>query len=420
MMESEDVSTPLVKGLRNGDVPQPLPRMHRYRALLLTFMCAQILLGAGVVYGWPALETTLVDLGVYASECAPVHPSVQLKDTTACHAQLLKLNSIYVAASWGCQATGVLGFVLDRIGVKYTMVGSSLALALGAALFGLSSGDGGSGAPAMMNAFLPGLTIMGFAGGGIYLAAQGLANLFPESSRRVALFLITGVFAPSMLVFLLFHLLVIQWNVATLRVLFLGYAIGQVVLAAVSAVVWPHEFQHIEDVLGSQEPVVLDLESPLSGDGEPSLRDDTGHSNPQVPPPAQTGALRSLPDENEGFASGSSGAYGSLRAAGAAPSTAHDSSAAVVPHPPPLPVSPSRKRFTQTFVQQLLDARQVCAAYCHPHGFKRVLTGSRWVSMCLRSGSSHKLRCSASCCCLHSFTLVTCHLRLGDTPTTTT
>ena len=100
------MSTPLVKGLRNGDVPQPLPRMHRYRALLLTFMCAQILLGAGVVYGWPALETTLVDLGVYASECAPVHPSVQLKDTTACHAQLLKLNSIYVAASWGCQAEG--------------------------------------------------------------------------------------------------------------------------------------------------------------------------------------------------------------------------------------------------------------------------------------------------------------------------
>ena len=220
-----------------GPVAPAKPRQSchvRWRIALLALMCFQILVGAGVVYGWPALESTMISVGVYKGACdkhgagGVGSPAAAGMSPRTCHAQLLKLNTIYVAASWGCQASGLLGFVLDKVGMRVTVVGSSLALALGAVLFAMSYGGGGSqggppgSAPAWFDAYLPGLLIMGVAGSGIYLAAQGLGTLFPRSSRRVALFAITGVFAPSMLVFLAFHMLIVQWDVATMRTAFLG------------------------------------------------------------------------------------------------------------------------------------------------------------------------------------------------------
>ena len=210
----------------------------RWRVALLALMCFQILVGAGVVYGWPALESTMIEVGVYAEACdrdssAVAQPSMTA--SIACHKQLLKLNTIYVAASWGCQASGLLGFVLDKVGVRVTVVGSSLALALGSAAFAMSSG-----ANPWFDLFLPGLTLMGVAGSGIYLSAQGLGNLFPAATRRMALFAITGVFAPSMLVFLAFHILVVSEGLITLRSAFLLYVGDGVCVLLLGAVTHTH------------------------------------------------------------------------------------------------------------------------------------------------------------------------------------
>ena len=100
----------------------------------------------------------MIEVGVYAEACdrdssAVAQPSMTA--SIACHKQLLKLNTIYVAASWGCQASGLLGFVLDKVGVRVTVVGSSLALALGSAAFAMSSG-----ANPWFDLFLPGLTLL--------------------------------------------------------------------------------------------------------------------------------------------------------------------------------------------------------------------------------------------------------------------
>lgn len=213
----------------------------RWRWWVLALVSFQVFSAAGVIYGWPALESALIDEGLYADQCATTAtaPAVAEAATGSHHAvcagQLLKLNTMFVAASWGAQAGGLIGFLLDKVGVRVTVVASSLAVAVGAAGFALS-GAGGFG----FDARVPALTLMGLAGNGIYLAAQALGDLFPDHTQ-FALFAISACFAPGTLVFLFFHTAVDSAG-ATLRACFLFYAGFQTLLALVSAFVWPHRF----------------------------------------------------------------------------------------------------------------------------------------------------------------------------------
>ena len=209
----------------------------RWRWAVLAFMCFQVLFGAGVIYGWPALESALIDEHVYASSCdgVSVDPSKTPSHHSLCPAQLLKLNTMFVAASWGAQAGGLLGFVLDKAGVRVTISCSSLAVGVGAVLFGLS-GNNGLG----WDLRVPALTLMGLAGNGLYLAAQALGDLFPDYTQY-ALFAISACFAPGTLLFLVFHAVEDAQGVR-LRTSFLVYGLCQVVLAAISVLVWPARF----------------------------------------------------------------------------------------------------------------------------------------------------------------------------------
>lgn len=240
-----------LSSMRSGLAPAAFgggkPAFVRWRVALLMLSMFQTFVGAGIVYGWPFLELSLIDAGVYSSECTTTTSSTDLGDSTAtpagstggagCPAQLLKLNYIYVAASWGVQAGGLVGFLLDAAGIKLTITSTSAALALAAGLFGFSS--------EALPAWLPALTIMGAAGNGVFMSGQLMGMLFPKNPN-LARFCVTAAFAPGNLVFMFFHFVTHHLHWTSLRVLFLCYAGFQCVLTLISAVVWPHTFEYVD------------------------------------------------------------------------------------------------------------------------------------------------------------------------------
>lgn len=258
-------------------MPSAQPYFVRFRMWLLALICVQVWLGAGIIYGWPELQAALIEEGVYEDLCVPptsaapmaaaagglgvgrdergaggdaggarLGPAAEDPNPThgptvagrrltvpVCHDQLLKLNAIYVAASWGAQASGLLGFVLDRLGVKVTIAAASFGIAASSLVFAMSTQHG-------FNAWLPAMLVMGFCGNGIYLAAQKVGRLFPDYPN-MSLFAITAFFAPGTLVFSFFHALEMH-GVESIKTTFLLYAGFQALLTLVSLAVWPSNF----------------------------------------------------------------------------------------------------------------------------------------------------------------------------------
>ena len=123
-----------------------------------------------------------------------------------------------------------MGFVLDWIGPRATVLVASVLTSLGCALMAVSDGKA-------VDYFLIGYLLLGWAGPSYVAAGVSLANLFP-SYRGAVLSLFPGSFNVSAAVFLVFDLLSVDHFVSR-RTLFLGLGAVSLFVAVVGWRIYP-------------------------------------------------------------------------------------------------------------------------------------------------------------------------------------
>eukprot|EP00936_MAST-01D_sp_MAST-1D-sp1_P000934 g934.t1 len=153
-------------------------------ALALTALgCTQSFLSSGLLFGWPALAIVLRDDGQYRELCEV--------SVVTCAAQQERLNTIFVVAQLST-STGIFahGFVLDRFGPRFdTLLGLTMALC-GTVLLGASDSK-------TFDAFVPGIVLLCFGGGGVHISLFNFCALFPPHLRHTAASAVVGAFVAS-------------------------------------------------------------------------------------------------------------------------------------------------------------------------------------------------------------------------------
>lgn len=156
-----------------------------------------IWLASGIVFGFAALKPVLVAQGVYQHLC-PVEDD-DLKEVP-CDLQDMRLNLIFIAASITANISCLLaGSALDRYGRRICWILSSVSLAIGSLLMGLSFKI------ADFDGYLAGYLLLSFGGTFLFVPSYQLANAFPKHSGFIVA-LITGAFDASAAVFLFYRL----------------------------------------------------------------------------------------------------------------------------------------------------------------------------------------------------------------------
>lgn len=194
----------------------------RWAYVVLAFIQAG--LTAGVIFGWPELETIFVNEGVYADQCA-----ADDKDRP-CKAQVLFFNLLYTIGVFCNNAAALItGIFLDKFGPKLTSLASVFLFMSGCALFMIPTAK----------AYVPGFALLGFSGPGIYVSIMHLNNLFPGHQATVLSFF-SGTFTVSNFVFKVFRILSQDNDWFNLSHLFICFIILLVPFFLIGGIVWPN------------------------------------------------------------------------------------------------------------------------------------------------------------------------------------
>jgi len=124
----------------------------------------------------------------------------------------------------------ITGIFLDRVGPKWTNIGSVLLFFLGCALFTLT------------NAYVtvPAYAMLGLAGPGIYCSIMHLCNLFPGHQASVLSFF-SGTFSASSFIFRVFEIIYKPQRWRNLNYLFLEYIVLLIPIFIVGFFIWPNK-----------------------------------------------------------------------------------------------------------------------------------------------------------------------------------
>lgn len=117
-----------------------------------------------------------------------------------CAEQDMRLNLLFISASISANVSSLLaGSALDRFGRRACWLVSSLLLALGSLMMGLSFSIPG------FHGFLVGNILLAFGGTFLFVSSFQLANAFPKYSGLIVA-LVTGAFDASAAVFLFYRM----------------------------------------------------------------------------------------------------------------------------------------------------------------------------------------------------------------------
>lgn len=197
---SYDVFPPLITSPTIEEKVEHLPAYEVSTARRL----AQVAVGVvtcvtatGVMFGFAALKTVLVNEGVYHNLCTA---DEQDKGIMLCYLQDQKLNLIFIIASVTANMGAlVVGAVLDRYGPKVCGYISAVLLVPGALCMAFND-------RLPLDMLLPGSFLLSMGGTFSFVPSFHLSNTFPRFQGLI-LALITGAFDASAAMFLLFRLL---------------------------------------------------------------------------------------------------------------------------------------------------------------------------------------------------------------------
>ena len=249
------------------DVPQlparspPTPLLRRVpKAAVAALAALHVIVGAGSVYGWTALEPVLLDDGYFTG-----------------HSDAYKTSRSMMVAILGISANALcklpVSAVLDNCGPRFTSALGSLFLIAGALLLGFCDSDSALGA---------GYFLLGFSGPFIQLPCFQFSILFPQHQGAFITLLI-ACFELSTGVFFVFKQLYFLCSVP-LATLFGAYAALGSFLFASAIVLWPGRIEM--ELMTGHPQARCDEEASCA----PIKPDDTtaaGASRPECPEPAE-------------------------------------------------------------------------------------------------------------------------------------
>ena len=116
----------------------------RNRWILITLSVIYILLTSGIIFGWPALSLVLEREGQYAVSHTTIRSNLidiqELckKDSSAnCPSRQKRFSDIFTTGAISIRFASLpLGFVLDLLGPRLTLVSATTFIAFGLLLFG--------------------------------------------------------------------------------------------------------------------------------------------------------------------------------------------------------------------------------------------------------------------------------------------
>ncbi|EHY60776.1 Protein FMP42 [Exophiala dermatitidis] len=165
---------------------------------------AQVIVGvlscvtaSGIVFGFDALKTILIDEKIYRKYCS----AEELRENVrVCYMQDQRLNLIFVIASVTANLSALLvGRILDRHGPRICGIFSAILLALGSLLMAYAQ-------DLPFDVYYAGSFLISLGGTFTFVPTFHLSNTFPRFQGLI-LALVTGAFDASASVFLIFRLL---------------------------------------------------------------------------------------------------------------------------------------------------------------------------------------------------------------------
>eukprot|EP01135_Chromosphaera_perkinsii_P001092 Nk52_evm42s158 gene=Nk52_evmTU42s158 len=165
---------------------------------------------SGVIYGYPALYPALVDSKVYNELCEP--------GEDICKAQDSRLTMLFTLSSSVAPFCNILvGLYMDRYGPRLTGMLCAVVFLAGCVLFASSSTS--------FDGYIPGFTLLGASGPGMFMAGLTLGSKIPEQSGRIMSLHSCGFDASAIVFWFLDKLYFWTDYEATLSILFYSYLI---------------------------------------------------------------------------------------------------------------------------------------------------------------------------------------------------
>ncbi|KAF1364273.1 MFS general substrate transporter [Lizonia empirigonia] len=186
------------------------------RCLQVFCACIYCLLAAGVVFGYAAIKSVLLEEGVYRNRCS----KQELEDNVpVCYEQELRLNLMFTIAAVSTNVVALpVGTILDRYGPRVSGIIGAISITIGSLLFAFA-------AQMPFDAYIPGYFFLALGGPFVFISSFQLSNAFPQYSGLI-LALLTGAFDTSSAIFLFYRLIYQATDGAfTPKDFFLGYLV---------------------------------------------------------------------------------------------------------------------------------------------------------------------------------------------------
>ncbi|ORX50404.1 MFS general substrate transporter [Piromyces finnis] len=199
------------------------------KILLVVFGVFSALTTSGIIFGFQALKSILIENKVYFELCENVEQNGEI---TQCNEQILKFSLMFSLASTATNAFSLpIGYILDKYGPRVSCYIGSILFFLGCLLFGLSGPT--------FNGYLVGFLLLGIAGPFIFISTLHFSTVFPNKSGLIMAAL-TGSFDASSIIFLLFNKLFYYFDRKySIQTFFLIYMIVPVIIFIANSFLMP-------------------------------------------------------------------------------------------------------------------------------------------------------------------------------------
>ncbi|ORX78926.1 MFS general substrate transporter [Anaeromyces robustus] len=199
------------------------------KILLVIFGIFSALTTSGIIFGFQALKSILIENKVYFELCENTEENIEISQ---CNEQILKFSLMFSLASTASSAFSLpIGFILDKYGPRVSCYIGSILLFFGCLLFGLSSPT--------FNGYLVGFLLIGVAGPFIFISTLNFSTVFPNKSGLIMAAL-TGSFDASAAIFLLFNKLFYFFDKKySIQSFFLVYTIIPIIIFIANSLLMP-------------------------------------------------------------------------------------------------------------------------------------------------------------------------------------
>jgi len=199
------------------------------KILLVVFGVFSALTTSGIIFGFQALKSILIENKVYFELCESTEQDGEI---TQCNEQILKFSLMFSLSSTATNAFSLpIGFILDKYGPRVSCYIGGILFFFGCLLFGLSGPT--------FNGYLIGFLLLGIAGPFIFISTLHFSTVFPNKSGLIMAAL-TGSFDASSIIFLIFNKLFYYFDKKySVQTFFLIYMLVPVIILIANSLLMP-------------------------------------------------------------------------------------------------------------------------------------------------------------------------------------